>query len=792
MYAPPVIAAREAALLRHPDLRAAFPDGLPTYTLAESAQRTKYLVDLADALDPDDSPARYCDADAQRFIRATRFRCRIDFPYFAERFVVIDEEGHGLRPLYPLWESQKFVLVKLAQLEDDRVAEGHPDGLLLNVLKARQVGCSTLAEALVAHRVFTHPNLRALSGSDIDDQAGYLFRMVGRIYDHLPWFLKPTRLTYVKNREMSFGNGSFIKTAWGKSSRGALQSVTGAEGSKGHIGRGQSFSVVHISELATWDNPEQLDTALLPAIPVSPHALVIFESTAEHAGDWWHKHWQAAEEGTGRFSNVFIPWYAEPRKYSLPAPADWTPAPKTAEHAAKAERDSPRWVSGKVTLSRDQLFWYERTKGYYATKGEAHKFLKEFCADDQECFQYAGRSVFTLDQLEQIDSHARKGPNGAVGVPIDIWEVRPAMEVAALRRDTKAHLYDEEPPRLRDPRPPAPLSPRLPNVPAAPDAYPVPPGYGFHRVPLSDLGPNQRIPSLRAGVLAIWEHPRRRGNRRYLLAVDVADGLGAVSKEADYSVIDVIRFPTIDEPAEQVAQYVSNLVTPTDLAHVCDAIGRYYVDSDGIEALAAIETNNHGLSTQDFLQLHLGYTHFYIWEVADAAEAERRYTKRIGWLTTPRTRPMLLSAFHAAITTTDPITGLPDFILNSPITRGELRHFVIPPKPGMTLADATAALGQHDDGIMAAAIGYYVAYRLAGGEIEPVAERRRRKEATLAYHAAQGAARTRDYRNTDATTADQDAGAFDGDSDDDSRESPAAWAGAGDPRARDDGPEFWG
>ena len=102
---------------------------------------------------------------------------------------------------------------------------------------------------------------------------------------------------------------------------------------------------------------------------------------------------------------------------------------------------------------------------------------------------------------------------------------------------------------------------------------------------------------------------------------------------------------------------------------------------------------------------------------------ERRYSTRIGWMTTPRTRPLLLASYYGAITTFDPISSLPDFILNSPITRGELRHFIT----ASTIGEAEAARGQHDDAVMASAIGFYVAWRMSGGEVEPVAERRRRK-----------------------------------------------------------------
>jgi hypothetical protein len=659
---------------------------------------------------------------------------------YASKNCWIDQEGHGLRPLYPLWESQTLTLNVLGDLEWRRHTTGDPDGLLLNILKARQLGISTLAESLVAHRIVSRPHVRALSGADVEDQAGYLFRMVTRIYDQLPWFLKPGKLYFNKNRELSLANASYLKVAWGKSTRGALQSVTGMEGSKGAIGRGQTYSVLHISELATWDNPEQLDTALFPAVPISVQTLAILESTAEHAGDWWHTQWLTAAEGDGRFVNVFIPWYAEPAKYSLPAPVDWTPATTTTQHAQKAEHDSSKWRGRTIPLTRDQLYWYERTRAYYTKKGELHKFLKEYPADDQECFQYAGRAIFTFEQLDAIDRAGSRRPL------LDVWAVEPAREIAELRRLPPEASERDAPLALPAPRrPEPPLSPRLISVAAqtAHETYPVPPGYGFRRLTQATLS---ELPSLRHSVLAIWEYPRVRGSFRYVMAVDVGDGLGQ-----DYSIVDLIRLPTIDEPAEQVAQYVSNRIDTQALAFVCDAVGRFYDDGDLVEALAAIETNSHGLATQDTLQLHLGYSHFYVWEYADSASPDRRYSTKIGWVTTPRTRPLLISSFHAAITTFDPVTGLPDFVLNSPITRGELRHFVTEG----TIGEAEAARGQHDDGVMAGAIGYYVAWRLAGGEAEPIAERRRRRAAQQAIAEHAGAPKG-DWRNRAVTSAEAD------------------------------------
>ncbi len=729
-----MVSRRTERLLAQPAMRKLFPaEEIPRYSINDSAALTAQIMG---AVDEKGAPIRTLTQEEQDFIVRTRLLTVLDYRYFAERFVWIDQEGHGLRPLFPLWESQAFVLKALGDLEWRHEETGYPDGLFLNVLKARQLGVSTLSESLVAHRVLTMPYVRALSGADVEAQAGYLFRMVDRLYQQLPWFLRPSRLNFTKDREMLYSNQSSVKTAWGKSTRGALTAVTGLEGSKGAIGRGQTYSVVHISELATWENPGQLDSALFPTIPISTASLCLLESTAEFAGDWWHQHWQTAGEGEGRFSNWFIPWYAEPRKYSLPAPIDWTPSTKTLEHAKKCEHDSPRWMGRTISLNRDQLYWYERTRTYYEKKGELGKFLKEYPADDEECFQYAGRAIFTLEQLEAIDTAGSKRKL------LDVWAVEPAREIAELRR---LPPFDEVPLRLRRPEPP--LTPRIPiaQSPLAAEAFPVPPGFGFRRLTAAEL---KELPSLRRSVMAIWEYPRARGRRRYVMSVDVSDGLGL-----DYSSIDIIRLPTIEEPAEQVAQYLTNELDPKHLAFVCDAIGRLYTDEDGIEALAAIETNNHGLSTQDTLQLHLGYAHFYVWEYADSASPDRRYSTKIGWVTSPRTRPILISSFHDAIVNFDPITGWPDFILNSPSTRGELRHFITPD----IMANAAAAPGQTDDCVMSAAIGYYVSWRLAGGEQEPISERRQRRAALQHQQQLTGQdAERRDWRNSDVTAEEAD------------------------------------
>src|SRR6202035_5428742 len=102
-----------------------------------------------------------------RFLTASPIRCSIDFEYFITRFGVVDDQGHGLRRLTTLSESQRFVLDKIAAVEKARW-NTHPDGLLFNILKARQLFVSTLSETLLAHRILFQPHTRALCGADVE------------------------------------------------------------------------------------------------------------------------------------------------------------------------------------------------------------------------------------------------------------------------------------------------------------------------------------------------------------------------------------------------------------------------------------------------------------------------------------------------------------------------------------------------------------------------------------------------------------------------------------------------
>lgn len=264
----------------------------------------------------------------------------------------------------------------------------------------------------------------------------------------------------------------------------------------------------------------------------------------------------------------------------------------------------------------------------------------------------------------------------------------------------------------------------------------LPRGYGFRSPMKGEIAARGIL-----DALVIYEAPRRRGRAKYVIGADVSDGLGQ-----DRSVAEVVRLGTIEEPAEQVAEYASDQMLPAGFAYVLQTLGQYYRSADdGVEACVAIETNSHGLTTQDTLQLHLGYGHFYIWEVLDAADPGKRQTTKVGWYTTPRSRGPLLAKLRDAICTYDPITGLPDLVTHSPFLHEEFQDF----QTDGALWEAAAARGARDDRVMALAIANYVAHRLQGGESEPLEDRRRRRseQVALLARASEDAVTRPDYRN---------------------------------------------
>jgi hypothetical protein len=407
MFHPDVVAARQQRVLKSHYAHALPGRRFTRYTVSDVRG---FLARFADAFTPEGTATRRWTPEEQAFIANEQLLTKIDFRYWAERYAMVLSEGTALKPLFPLWESQELALSELARLEKSRIVQGHPDGLLVMFLKAAQLGMSTLTQAIICHRTTTNSHRAGLIAADVPDQSAYLFDMYERVLDHLPWYLKPGEVFHTKDEQVVFDNGSFVNVESGKSMRGALQDDGGT---KGQMGRGKTYSAVHLSELSGWERAEQLMGSLFPRIPVQLDSFCGLESTALGRDNWWHLFWNESVAGTTRFTPIFIAWFTVASKYWLPAPEGWEPNDTTKEMAARAELCSRRWLRRPANLRKEQLYWYETRRAEAEGIEQLGDFLAEYPTDPEEAFQYSGRTIFPVSVIEAIQTSQANSPQRA-------------------------------------------------------------------------------------------------------------------------------------------------------------------------------------------------------------------------------------------------------------------------------------------------------------------------------------------------------------------------------------------
>lgn len=295
---------------------------------------------------------------------------------------------------------------------------------------------STLIQSMLAHRCLTHGQVRCLIASDVPQNSGSegIFGMLELVVEQWPWWLKPRERFHTKDKHIMWETGSRVIVESGKSMKGGLQDEGGT---KGQLGRSKTFSAAHLTEISTWERPEQINASLLPAIPRTPRTLCGRESTALGRYNYWHKEWLKAAQGKDpRFFNIFIPWYAEKTKYWLPTPGGWVPSSDTLAFARRVQEVGPRYMHRAVVLSREQLYWYELHKQAAELDGTLYAFLSEYPSEPEEAFQFSGRSIFSVATINRLEAQARP--------LIDLWTIQPRHELIADREAVLAEWQQSQ------------------------------------------------------------------------------------------------------------------------------------------------------------------------------------------------------------------------------------------------------------------------------------------------------------------------------------------------------------
>lgn len=311
---------------------------------------------------------------------------------YVESFLKIRTKEGELKPLI-LNEPQQ----KLYKALQEQAAAGVPVRLI--VLKARQMGFSTLSGGVIFQRTATRPDTESLIVAHKADATANLFGMYRQFYEQLPEFIQPMRKA-VNAQELVFDNPS--RDPSDKRKHPGLRSrircaTAGGQG----VGRSYTVQNVHMSEYAFWPGDKNLTFAgIMQAVPDRPGTIVIIESTANGFDDFKDK-WDDACAAWDRgerdgFRPIFFAWWEMP-DYRKPVPPDFQATPEELEIAAA------------YGLDMEQIVW-RRWCIRNNCGGSLDLFHQEYPASPDEAFVASGACIFNKEHIILQRERARKLP----------------------------------------------------------------------------------------------------------------------------------------------------------------------------------------------------------------------------------------------------------------------------------------------------------------------------------------------------------------------------------------------
>ena len=303
---------------------------------------------------------------------------------FIRMTLKIQNKRQELVPLEPNLPQQMFYDEYRRQEE-----AGRPVRII--ILKARQMGFSTMTSALFYHKAVTTENARAMIVAHKADASTNIFEKCKLYYDCSPEFLRPMRKAS-NAKELVFENpstnGRVRRANPGLRSKIEIETAANKE-----AGRSSTIHYLHISELAFWPHPEETMTALMQVVPNVQDTAVIIESTANGVGDYFHRIWKQAESGESPFVPLFFPWFMLP-EYRMKPPADFQVTDEEAE------------LQEKFSLDESQLAW-RRWCITANCGGDVNKFHQEYPSTPNEAFLFSGRPVFDVQAVEAAMNSAK-------------------------------------------------------------------------------------------------------------------------------------------------------------------------------------------------------------------------------------------------------------------------------------------------------------------------------------------------------------------------------------------------
>ena len=579
----------------------------------------------------------------------TRIRCRFDFPFWAATFVYIKDKDPGkpdclFRLTYP---QRKYLSV----LEEDRLA-GKP--IRICMCKARQWGGSTETQMYMAWLQLCHrTSLNSIIVAHVNPASEKIKAMFRKMLDAYP-------LEMMHEPGESFQQGE-KKLVWDGNSdttqripqRNCTISVGSSESP--NSARSGDYALAHISEIGLFKDTEKIKPADLirsatSGILYRPYTMIVYESTADGVGTYFHKEYTAAADGKSQFKPFFMPWYGielyqldfDDEAYKLEF-AKWLLKNMDNSNIPSDREESGRylWYLWQQGATLEAINWYikERTKYF-----EHGKMAAEFPTDAIEAFVNNGANVFDKYRVEPLRITCR-APHYIGDIYADCDDGEGALQGLRFNEDSQGQLW-------------------VWSLPDPPD-------------PIEII------------------------TNRYLTVVDV----GGRSSKADWSVIVVFdRIGMLDEDGKPcvVAQWYGHIDIDL-LAWKAAQISAFYDNS-----LLVIESNTLETHDRD-RQVDGDQSHYVLNQIKDVypnlyarrqseEDIRQGYPRKYGFHTNVATKPMIISNL-IKIVREGLYTERDERCLNEMI--------VYERKPNGSFG---AVSGAHDDLLMTRAIGLHICF----------------------------------------------------------------------------------
>lgn len=257
---------------------------------------------------------------------------------------------------------------------------GRPPRIL--ILKARQLGLSTITEGMMFQDSATRKLVQTLIVAHRDDSTTKLFRMNKLFFDYLPRKLQPM-CKHSNAKELVFENPT--RDPAEKRRRPGLMSSIRCVTANDGMGRSETLNNVHLSEFAFWKgNKNEILDGVMQAVPAELNTLVVIESTANGYNEFKDL-WDGAVAGENGWVPLFIAWFHE-EKYRM----------EVTEGTVWDEEE--RSLMEAYHLDPEQMAW-RRWCIRVNCHGDKRKFQQEYPSTPEEAFLFSGTPFFDNEDI---------------------------------------------------------------------------------------------------------------------------------------------------------------------------------------------------------------------------------------------------------------------------------------------------------------------------------------------------------------------------------------------------------